>query len=225
MPIKFSSLETIPFEQSNKIVGLYQDSQGNQKNCIIESNDISTTINTIFVQIINSIYPVGSIYLSVNSTNPFESLGIGQWELIANDKVLQGSSSTQSAGSTIDAGLPSVDHTHNISISSNGLHTHNRGSLNITGSLDSLSGLEVSNASGAFKITETGTLGDEHEHTYKKYRLDFDASLGWQGSLSQSGQHTHNAVCDQMNSVNPIYGKSNTVQPNAFIVNVWKRIS
>lgn len=46
----------------------------------------------------NKIYPVGSIYMSVNSTNPSELFG-GTWELL-KDKFLLGAGDTYSAGST-----------------------------------------------------------------------------------------------------------------------------
>lgn len=61
--------------------------------------------------LINTIYPVGSIYMSVNSTSPQTLFG-GTWEQI-QDKFLLASGSTYSAGSTGgSADAVVVSHTH-----------------------------------------------------------------------------------------------------------------
>lgn len=49
--------------------------------------------------IINTIYPIGSVYMSVNPTDPKTLFGIGTWERI-QDKFLLAAGSTYSAGST-----------------------------------------------------------------------------------------------------------------------------
>ena len=54
-----------------------------------------------------SAYPVGTIYMSVDSTSPASLFG-GIWEQIASERVLMGRSSTHSAGTTVDAGLPNI---------------------------------------------------------------------------------------------------------------------
>ena len=50
-------------------------------------------------KILEVAYPVGAIYLSVNSTNPSSLFGFGTWERI-EDKFLLGASSTYVAGTT-----------------------------------------------------------------------------------------------------------------------------
>lgn len=59
------------------------------------------------------IYPVGSIYLSVNATNPSTLIG-GTWERIANGAVLVGVNESDSSFSTPEktGGAKSVSHTH-----------------------------------------------------------------------------------------------------------------
>lgn len=52
-------------------------------------------------------YPVGSIYMSTNSTSPASLFG-GTWTSIASERVLMGVSSSHGAGSTIGAGLPNI---------------------------------------------------------------------------------------------------------------------
>lgn len=57
--------------------------------------------------LLNAIYPVGSIYMSVNATNPSQLFG-GTWQKIATGRVLMGASSDSQLGTTIDSGLPNV---------------------------------------------------------------------------------------------------------------------
>ena len=64
----------------------------------------------------NKIYPVGSIYMSINETNPSELFG-GEWEQI-KDKFLLACGTTYSNGSTggsADATLVSHNHGTNTS--------------------------------------------------------------------------------------------------------------
>ena len=53
----------------------------------------------------DAIYPVGSIYLSINNTNPKTFFG-GEWELLPEGYALWTCSSN--GGSTISAGLPNI---------------------------------------------------------------------------------------------------------------------
>ena len=48
------------------------------------------------------LYPVGSIYLSVNDTDPGTFIG-GTWELVGSGKTLWGADVSHAAGTTIDA--------------------------------------------------------------------------------------------------------------------------
>lgn len=81
------------------------------------------TVNTINAQSINSsailsaVYPVGSIYMSVNSTNPASIFG-GTWEQI-EDKFLL------SAGTTYTAGSIGGEATHTLTKNEMPSHNHN----------------------------------------------------------------------------------------------------
>lgn len=78
------------------------------------------------------IYPVGSIYMSVNSTDP-QSLFGGVWQALNEGRVLLGAGAQYAAGgkggtSTVtlsEEQLPS--HTHNVQIHEAGSHTHTVG--------------------------------------------------------------------------------------------------
>lgn len=224
MPIKFSSLPTMSINSVSKIVGLYNSTDG-IKNCIADTSDLTSSIIN---KVLNSVFPIGSLYITKNNENPSVSLGIGTWKLVEKDRVLQ-TSGTNSAGSLIEPGLPSIEHTHkitNLSVSASGEHTHTRGSMNITGHFYALD--QVNSYSGAFYrngSTNVGGYGGSGEYSYKMQQ--FDASRSWSGSTSSNGSHTHtlSATITNNTNVNGLYGKSETVQPPALIVNVWERIS
>ena len=75
-----------------------------------EISDINSTIDALKPEgtlTLLDAYPIGSIYMSVNSTSPAELFG-GTWEEIAGGRVLMGQNSTYAAGSTGGA----TTHTH-----------------------------------------------------------------------------------------------------------------
>ena len=94
--------------------------QDNTNNIAALSNQISNIKSTIF----DDIYPVGSIYMSVNNTNPSNLFG-GTWTQL-KDRFLLGAGSTYTNGSTggsatqrlSAANLPS--HTHPQYVATNG---------------------------------------------------------------------------------------------------------
>ena len=133
---------------------------------------------------VDTVFPVGSIYLSRNNTSPAELFG-GTWVKIASDRVLMGASSTHVAGTTVEAGLPNITGTggfyENLSV----------GDLKAR-----LTGAFYANANDQTH-TGQGASTDNDNPT-----LDFDASRS-----------------------NPIYGRSNTVQPPAYYINIWERVA
>ena len=77
----------------------------------------SLTANTINVQnIFDSIYPVGSIYMTINEVNPSTLFG-GVWEQI-KDTFLLGS------GDVYEAGTTGGEATHTLTINEMPAHTH-----------------------------------------------------------------------------------------------------
>ena len=82
-----------------------------QNNTSLEING-----NTIFESVIDSIYPVGSIYMSVNSTNPGTLFG-GTWQQIEDTFLL-------SAGQTYTAGDTGGEATHTLTVNEMPSHSH-----------------------------------------------------------------------------------------------------
>lgn len=83
----------------------------------ISSNEKTCYINDYEVATFNRVYPVGSIYLSINNTDPADLFGIGTWELIT-DKFLLG------AGNDYNGGTTGGESTHTLTVDEIPPHSH-----------------------------------------------------------------------------------------------------
>ncbi|EAY20302.1 hypothetical protein TVAG_192780 [Trichomonas vaginalis G3] len=74
----------------------------------------------------NLIYPVSSLYVSMNSTNPKVVLGFGTWTQIVDRFLYCSNSSKQTGGSKTISGenLPAHSHYVNINTAESGWHSH-----------------------------------------------------------------------------------------------------
>ena len=89
----------------------------------------------------------------------------------------------------------SGSHNHSVTIGSNGAHTHTRGTMNITGQLSGLSydqNDSKNGMSGAFSWLSTtkkgAASGEKDRYAY------FNAANSWTGSTSSNGSHNHTAT-------------------------------
>ena len=139
---------------------------------MLKVNTINSQLSSNVLSNLQSIYPVGSLYIGTTGTCPIANL-FGTWEKIEEGLCLQSVKGDQAAGTTVEAGLP-----------------------NITGYINA-GGLDGS-ASGAFYDNNTTWYG--HDGGWRVSAHGFDASRS-----------------------SSIYGKSSTVQPPAYLVNIWKR--
>lgn len=99
------------------------------------ASTLSTGLDTVAV--VNLIYPVGSIYISVTSTNPGSLFG-GTWEAFGSGKTLVGIDTTDADFDTVEetggaktvtltsaqSGLPSHNHTQNAHTHTQDAHLH-----------------------------------------------------------------------------------------------------
>ena len=128
------------------------------------------------IELLKTIYPVGSVYLSTNSTCPLSSL-FGTWTLVSSGKALW-TGTGSNGNTTIAAGLP-----------------------NIKGKIQG----ETPTLSGAFTLSSSFSTKN---------------TVGSTGS----GAPTRGEISFSAASSNSIYSDSvTTVQPPAYVVNVWRR--
>lgn len=83
-------------------VDLYQTTAG--KSVL----DLSKPDTILAPQLLDMIYPVGSIYITTNATCPIADLGVGTWELVAEDRVLQGAGTRGAVGTELAESLPNI---------------------------------------------------------------------------------------------------------------------
>lgn len=69
--------------------------------------------------VIDVIYPVGSIYMSMSATNPHDLFGVGTWERISQGRMLLGADD-----STYEAGATGGEATHTLTVKEMPAHSH-----------------------------------------------------------------------------------------------------
>lgn len=109
---------------------------------------------------IDAIYPVGSIYISINSTNPSILFGIGEWERIEDCFLL-------AAGNTYAPGTTGGEAEHTLTTDELPSHTHNF--THAVVSTDSSGNHIVSNSTilrnySATTLNATESTGNEQPH-------------------------------------------------------------
>ncbi|KAI5547615.1 keratin-associated protein family [Trichomonas vaginalis G3] len=130
-----------------------------------------TELQTLKTEILQTLYPIGSIYTSMNSTNPKTVLGFGMWKQIVDKFLYCARYSKQTGGSKKikEANLP--PHTHTGTTNTTGSHSHSitkRGYTNLAAGSDrqgmnryDISSDPVDSSAGIF----CGTTGN-HSHTF-----------------------------------------------------------
>ena len=151
--------------------------------------------------LVDLIYPVGAIYMSMNSTEPSTLFG-GTWEQIEG-KFLLGCDSTYTAGST------GGEATHTLVQSEMPAHTHTRGTMEITGTYKTAWGdksgggiINGGNYGGALDGFHSGNSYYPnptyvYESTAESHRnwLRLTASNGWTGATSSEGGAAATTIC------------------------------
>ncbi|KAI5507859.1 phage tail repeat-like family, partial [Trichomonas vaginalis G3] len=85
-----------------------------------------TELQTLKTEILQTLYPIGSIYTSMNSTKPETVLGFGTWTQIVDRFLYCANSSKETGGSKTISGenLPAHSHYVDLSTSQAGWHKH-----------------------------------------------------------------------------------------------------
>lgn len=212
------------------------------------STEQSVDITPSMLDIVNLIYPIGAIYISVSSTNPSTLFKGTVWRQIeAGYTLIQ--AGTSSWGETYSASaiggygtashtirnsnLPMHTHTASGSTNVSGGHTHTKGTMNIKGNFAwELMGQTGSNTrySGAFYYNNSELQWYNQNSSGSVYGgshaiVGFDASRegAWTGETSANGDHSHSVNITIDNSggeLNP--SPISNMQPS-IAVYMWQR--
>ncbi|EAY02637.1 hypothetical protein TVAG_252880 [Trichomonas vaginalis G3] len=92
----------------------------------LEKKADKTELQTLKTEILQTVYPIGSIYTSMNSTKPEVVLGFGTWTQIVDRFLYCANSSKETDGSKTISGenLPAHSHYIDLSTSQAGWHKH-----------------------------------------------------------------------------------------------------
>ena len=203
------------------------------------TND-TTVATTAWVrrEMLNIVYPVGSIYMSVNNVSPSIFLG-GTWVQITG-KFLIGADTTYTAGTTGGSATHNITkdelpaHNHTVTAKGAGRHSHTKGNMRIQGSITSTD--EKEHLTLADEFTATGAMSISNKNADERgYMLDsaltigghrdtitVDTNLhsgsGWTGSTSEEPNHEHVLTCANTGS-----GSAMSIMPPYVSVYMWKR--
>ncbi|EAX86962.1 hypothetical protein TVAG_408770, partial [Trichomonas vaginalis G3] len=105
-------------EDENKVKFTAQD--------LYDKKADKTELQTLKTEILQTLYPIGSIYTSMNSTRPEVVLGFGTWTQIVDRFLYCANSSKETGGSKTISGenLPAHSHYIDLSTSQAGWHSH-----------------------------------------------------------------------------------------------------
>lgn len=207
------------------------------------ATDYATVISRLN-NIVNVVYPVGSIYISTSSTNPGTLFG-GTWQAFGTGRTLVGINTSDGDFNSVEKTGGEKSHTltaaesgqKNLgaitSSNNNRGHTHTRGTMNITGTAY-LSTTEagyntVVSANGALSTAVEYVVNDGSSQsrdfstisTSATYRspITLNASKNWTGATSDENQkHTHTVTISGSNASSA----HNNLQPY-ITVYMWKR--
>ena len=206
------------------------DNNGNLVVNSITANTINSNSSSGIIDnttICNLIYPVGSIYMSVNATSPATLFG-GTWESISGYYVYAGvggnTSGSNDSGqpSTNISGVPSIDtsgstiltvnqmpnHTHLMS--SGGAHKHQyQGYWTVPSQTSSYHAISRNKVNGDPLETPSSMVSDSGAHSH---------TLNYTGG---GGGHTH-TLSSHTHSLN---SHTHSVTPLRYEVYMWKRTS
>lgn len=215
---------------NTNLTNIVQGMAGRVNNAVNTANNAANTAEQVKAEmdaVTNKIYPVGSIYISVNNANPASFFG-GSWTAFATGRTIVGVDTSQGEFNSVEkAGGHKELQSH-----AHGLNGHNH-SVNITSGGQSASHNHTTgNSSYKYWPVATGIpeadSGDVGGNTYKYPRIPSGATWGnITNTGNQSSDHSHyvsgSTGGNSGNTTSTGGGNAGNLQPY-ITVYMWKRI-
>jgi len=147
-------------DRMNAVREIYFENDGDDASLVYTTYDEATH----GISLLEYVYPIGSIYLSINSTNPSELFG-GTWEQIQDTFLL-------AAGETYTAGETGGEAEHTLTTNEMPSHNHSWGGVN-TGS------------------TMTKQMGQYPFYIYADYKQNWSGRQASMGSTGGGKAHNN----------------------------------
>lgn len=186
----------------------------------IEQGIPVTELDKIINSEINKKMPIGTVIFRMDSINPSTLYG-GEWSLIKGDSSLRLGNGSNLSGlfkGENEPSVPLIEHSH---VATQELHSHEKGTMNITGSFgDGMYGenSRVSTLGGFTKNASAGATKYTGElWVIEGPLVDFNANKTWTGSTSAATPKITFEKTGKSNATLNVRGKYRTL-------NTWKRI-
>lgn len=207
---------------------------GSKDTLTLKLNNVDTAVDEKLntTALLDKVYPVGSIYMSVNDVSPASFLG-GTWESL-KDRFLVGAGNSYAVNATGGAS----SHTHTTGghvLTANelpwhthggaGKHYHSKGDMQIQGHLYLAKAGHWGNsgsASGAFSISQGGDGNAASTRGNQGFQVSFNAANNWWGNTSEEPAHTHGHVGENWSHSHGDTGSTSNIPPY-LAVYMWKR--
>lgn len=162
----------------------------------IATKDSNTLYNitddsNVSIPLLELLFPVGSIYIGTMSTCPLQTLGIGTWQIVARDRVLQGAGVRGNVGTTVNESVPNV-----------------KGEIGIASFIKNASDSDINN------FSHTGVFTNS-----------FGQFINADATAQSTSWFVRGRLFFSASDSNSTYQDGAPVQQNAYLVNIWERIS
>lgn len=166
--------------------------------------------DVLITTVVNTLYKVGDIKITINNVNPKTYLTGTDWEAVGAGRVVQCADNSHAGGTTVEAGIPNITTQDNDGSNTSGYMLWSMGNTYANNNI------KAGTTYGAVSTMAGATPYGVHAGNIDfPYRLNFNAKNGetkTDGTLKTANEHH-------------VYGNSDTVQPPAYFVYMWKRIS
>lgn len=166
-----------------------------------------------------TVYPVGSIYISVTDTSPASLFG-GTWEQL-KDKFLLAAGDTYTAGSTGGEAVHTLT-ANEMPVHSHGLNNHTHGIPSLSGSTNSAG---VHNHGVPFAWADISPQGGGSDKR-------MSCVGNWWSGTNDNGAHSHSVTTNSSttggnsgNTTNTGSGAAHNNMPPYLAVYAWKRVA